>query len=130
VSSLEGYDAVVLGSAVYMKRWRADARRFLRRHAQDLAARPFWVFSSGPFGEHPDLAWSEPPKLVARTERLGVREHVVFGGRLAVEPSGFMERALVRDTPPEYADLRDWEEIRRWARSVAAALGAPATATR
>ena len=130
VSSLEGYDAVVLGSSVYMKRWHTDARKFLRRHARALAARPFWIFSSGPFGEHPDLAWSEPPKVVARAERLGVAEHVVFGGRLPLEPSGFMERALVRDTPPEYADLRDWDEIRRWARKVRAALAAPAGATR
>ena len=39
-----------------------------------------------------------------------------------MDPAGFMERALVRDTPAEYADLRDWYEIRAWATGIAAAL--------
>jgi menaquinone-dependent protoporphyrinogen oxidase len=39
VDSLEGYDAVVLGSGVYMRSWRRDARRFLRRHRRQ-AHRP------------------------------------------------------------------------------------------
>ena len=122
VKTLDGYDAVVLGSAVYMKRWQPEASRFLRKHAEELAQLPFWIFSSGPFGEHPDLSWSEPPRVVAKAEQLGVRDHVVFGGRLPVEPSGIMERALVRDTPQEFSDLRDWSEIRAWATGIAAAL--------
>src|ERR1044072_4040654 len=51
VGTLAGYDAVVLGSAVYMKLCGPQARRFLRRHADALGARPFWVFSSGPVGD-------------------------------------------------------------------------------
>jgi len=47
-------DAVVLGSAVYMRRWRPEARRFLRRFRRELAHRPFWVFSSGPVGDPAD----------------------------------------------------------------------------
>jgi menaquinone-dependent protoporphyrinogen oxidase len=104
----------VLGSAVYMKRWLGDARRLFRKHRRELAARPFWIFSSGPFGAEPDPAWSEPPRIVRDAERMGVRDHVVFGGRLPLEPSGFVEKAMVRDTPPEVADLRDWDEIRSW----------------
>ncbi|MCL4287774.1 MAG: flavodoxin, partial [Thermoleophilia bacterium] len=30
VADVERYDAVVLGSAVYLKRWQGDARHFLR----------------------------------------------------------------------------------------------------
>ena len=124
VDDLAGYDAVVLGSAVYMKRWRREARHLLRKQARALAGKPFWIFSSGPFGEKPDPAWSEPPKVIEEAERLGAREHVVFGGRLPLEPSSFIERAMVRDTPPEVADLRDWDEVRRWAAGVAGALSA------
>src|SRR5688500_8503538 len=68
VKHLDGYDAVVLGSAVYMKRWQADARKLLRRHADELAKRPFWIFSSGPFGKEPDLSWSEPPRVVEKAQ--------------------------------------------------------------
>jgi menaquinone-dependent protoporphyrinogen oxidase len=127
VGGLDCYDAVVLGSAVYVKRWRGDAKHFLRRHAQELAGLPFWVFSSGPVGDPdktPDPAWLEPPRIVDRAQRLGVRDHVVFGGRVPTEPHGPIERAMVKNTPEQYADLRDWEEIRSWAGRIASALGA------
>jgi len=37
VRTLEGYDAVVLGAALYMYRWHKDARRFLSRQRKALA---------------------------------------------------------------------------------------------
>jgi menaquinone-dependent protoporphyrinogen oxidase len=124
-ASLEPYDAVVLGSAVYIKRWRGGARRFLRRHAKEVAQRPFWVFSSGPVGEpkgDPNPAWLEPPRIIERVERLGAREHVVFGGRMPVNPGSPTARAMVKNCPPEYRDRRDWDEINAWAAGIAAEL--------
>ncbi|HEU5104547.1 MAG TPA: flavodoxin domain-containing protein [Solirubrobacterales bacterium] len=124
VRSLENYDAVVLGSAVYMKRWRGDARDFLKKHKKALRQKPFWVFSSGPVGDpaedNPD--WVEPPKLAEKVEDLGGRGHVVFGGCLPAEPKGFMEKAMVEGVPKEYRDRRDWGEIRGWAKQVASEL--------
>jgi menaquinone-dependent protoporphyrinogen oxidase len=124
VRSLENYDAVVLGSAVYMKRWRGDARDFLKKHKKALRQKPFWVFSSGPVGDpaadNPD--WVEPPKLAEKVEDLGGRGHAVFGGCLPAEPHGFMERAMVEGVPREYHDRRDWGEIRGWAKQVASEL--------
>jgi menaquinone-dependent protoporphyrinogen oxidase len=114
-ADVDSYDAVVIGSAVYMKRWRPEARRLLKRHRKLLADRPFWVFSSGPCGEKPDPSWAEPPRVIELAERLGVRGHIVFGGRLPLGPSNFMERAMVENCPPEKRDLRDWDAIRAWA---------------
>jgi menaquinone-dependent protoporphyrinogen oxidase len=122
VGTLDGYDAVILGSAVYMKRRLGDAKHLFRKHRRELSARPFWIFSSGPFGAEPDPAWSERPRIVKEAERMGVRDHVVLGGRLPLEPSGFIEKAMVRETPPDVADLRDWDEIRRWAARAATEL--------
>jgi menaquinone-dependent protoporphyrinogen oxidase len=127
VATLEPYDAVVLGSAVYVKHWRGDARRFLRHHADELSRRPFWVFSSGPVGEAGgavDAVWVEPSRIAERVEDLGVREHVVFGGRLPTDPKNPLERALVDRTPRAYHDRRDWAEIRGWASGIGAELGA------
>ncbi len=126
IRSLEPFDALVLGSAVYMKRWRGDARRFLRRHRRALAEIPFWVFSSGPVGDPAEdrPEWAEPPKIVAAAERLGVRGHVVFGGRLPAEPKGRIESAMVIGVPAEFRDRRHWDEIRAWAKSVAEELSA------
>jgi menaquinone-dependent protoporphyrinogen oxidase len=51
VSAVEEYDAVVLGSAVYMGQWMKPARQLAARSGDALAARPVWLFSSGPIGE-------------------------------------------------------------------------------
>lgn len=129
VTSLEPYGAVVLGSAVYMKRWRGDANHFLRKHGDELARRPFWVFSSGPVGEPKGDAtpdeWTQPRKTMEKVEHLGARDHVVFGGRMPKEPHGPVQHAMVKGTPPEYRDMRDWDAIRAWAASIASELRAP-----
>jgi menaquinone-dependent protoporphyrinogen oxidase len=125
-AGVDSYDAVVIGSAVYMKRWRPEARRLLKRHGKALANTPFWVFSSGPFGEKPDPTWAEPPRVIELAERLGARDHAVFGGRLPIEPSNFMERAMVKDCPPDKRDLRDWDAIRAWAVEIGAELSSSA----
>jgi len=124
VRSLDGYDAVVLGSAVYMKRWRGDARHFLKKHRKALRQVPFWVFSSGPVGDpaEDDPAWVEPPKLAEKIEDLGGRGQAVFGGCLPSEPKGMMEKAMVDGVPKEYRDRRDWAEIRGWAEQIASEL--------
>ena len=127
VNTLEPYDAVVLGSAVYVKHWPGDARHFLRRYAEELSRRPFWVFSSGPVGAPGDALdpdWVEPARIVERLEHLGVREHVVFGGRAPTHPKNRLERLLVERTLPGYRDRRDWGQIRAWASGIAAELGA------
>jgi menaquinone-dependent protoporphyrinogen oxidase len=117
-------EAVVLGSAVYMKRWQGDARHFLRKHGKELEALPFWVFSSGPTGDPAEdkPSWEEPKRTIAKAEALGVRDHVVFGGRISPE-SGRMARSMLENTPEEYRDRRDWDEIRAWAAAIAEELG-------
>ncbi|MDA0165016.1 hypothetical protein OM076_32405 [Solirubrobacter ginsenosidimutans] len=117
VERIDGYDAVILGSAVYMRRWRREARQFIHHFSAELEQRPFWVFSSGPVGDpkKDNPAWLEPGRTIRELERLGVREHVVFGGRST--SSGI---------PAQFRDRRDWEEIRSWARKIAASM--PVTA--
>src|SRR5262245_14188627 len=51
VRRVESYDAVIAGGALYASRWHRDARRFVKRHARDLADRPTYLFSSGPLDD-------------------------------------------------------------------------------
>jgi menaquinone-dependent protoporphyrinogen oxidase len=127
-ASLGAFDAVVLGSAVYMGRWRPEARRFLKKHADELSSVPFWIFSSGPVGEKAEEEfeeggkWLEPPKVLERAGAAGMRGHVVFGGRVPRDPDGWVEKSMSRNTPEEFQDARDWDKIREWADEIAADL--------
>lgn len=129
VGALEPYDAVVLGSAVYMRRWRGDAKHFLKKHGKELSQRPFWIFSSGPIGDpsKDNVSWEEPGKIVDRAESLGVRDHVIFGGRVPTNPRGPAQRGMVDNTPEEYRDRRDWDEIAAWASRISSELLATPT---
>ena len=75
VASLDGFDAVVLGSAVYMGRWLGEARRFARLHASELCRLPVWLFSSGPVGpaDHPVPPGTpaDVPVLMRLTQAIG-----------------------------------------------------------
>jgi menaquinone-dependent protoporphyrinogen oxidase len=51
VRSVEGFDAVVLGSAVYMGHWLEPARKLAESFSDELRRVPVWLFSSGPVGE-------------------------------------------------------------------------------
>lgn len=84
---------------------------------------PVWLFSSGPFGAVEEHPTAPTPRGIPRLVReLGAREHVMFGGRLPSEATNFIEKAMLRNTPPDRRDARDWQQIERWAHSVAAAL--------
>ena len=127
VKDLAPYAGVVLGSAVYMKRWRPSARRLLGHLEGRLGDRPLWIFSSGPVGDAEfDPDWCEPAHVLARAQRLNLRDHVIFGGRVPQDPGNFVERAMLRNTPPDQHDKRDFDAIRSWAREVAGAF-VPAT---
>jgi menaquinone-dependent protoporphyrinogen oxidase len=67
VKGVDGYDAVVIGSAVYAGHWLKPARELVERHATTtLAGRPVWLFSSGPVGDPPKrrrTRWTWPTWL-------------------------------------------------------------------
>ena len=53
VTSLEGYDAVILGSSVYVGHWMDAAVNLVERFSKEITAVPVWLFSSGPMGHEP-----------------------------------------------------------------------------
>ena len=124
VGGLESYDAVVLGSAVYMKRWGGDAEHVLRRHGKELSERPFWVFSSGPIGDpsHDDPRGRNHAGSLRRRRPSGPRARDIRRW-VPTDPHRPGQHATVENTPREYRDRREWDEIRTWASRIAAELG-------
>ena len=116
------HDAVVLGSAIYMGRWRRSARDFVEAHRSALAARPLWLFSSGPLGDPPEPAEDHAVELDDLIADLMPYEHRIFTGRLDRAALGVREKAVVRIVKAPEGDFRDWDEIFDWARSITEAL--------
>jgi menaquinone-dependent protoporphyrinogen oxidase len=127
-----GFNAVVLGSAVYAGSWRKEAAEYLERNADALAQRPTWLFSSGPTGEGDAeelmQGWRFPDKLQPLAERIQPQGVVVFHGKLDPEALNFAEKILLKMISAPTGDFRDWDEITGWAEGIAAALDKEAVA--
>lgn len=123
---VEEYDAIVVGSAVYMGNWLPEARQFVERHRARLAAVRVWLFSSGPLGADPHPK-GDPAHLDELVQASGARGHANFAGRLDKEQLGLGERLISRMVKAPEGDFRDWDAIRTWARAIAAGLPVPAS---
>jgi menaquinone-dependent protoporphyrinogen oxidase len=124
VRGVEAYRAVVLGSAVYMDRWRHEALTFLRRFDAELSDRAVWLFQSGPLDDTAERRDIELPRRVrAHADRIGIRAFTTFGGRIDAEhPDGFIAKRMVDAGLGK--DFRDFGHIRAWADAIATELGA------
>jgi menaquinone-dependent protoporphyrinogen oxidase len=123
ISTVDGFDAVVLGSAVYAGSWRKEAVELAERHGGQLARVPVWLFSSGPLGEDVDDNEEQPKQLRSLRDSLAPRDHRVFFGALDPSKLGFGERMVVKAVKAPEGDFRDWDEIHGWADTIAEELG-------
>jgi menaquinone-dependent protoporphyrinogen oxidase len=120
VKSLDGYDAVIVGGALYANRWSGPSRRFVKQHTGELSTRPVFFFSSGPLDGGATERDIPPIRQVRRLmERVGAHEHVTFGGRLPADAKGFPARSMAKTMS---GDWRDPDQIRAWAQRVATSL--------
>lgn len=127
IAALPVADAYVIGSGVYAQHWTKDAAELVRGNRSTLAAKPVWLFSSGPVGR-----WATAPRQVEPSEVAGFRraihprDHRTFAGALdrgTLAGSGlstvekFVTRRFMED-----GDFRDWDAIDGWADGIAREL--------
>jgi menaquinone-dependent protoporphyrinogen oxidase len=137
VDTVQGYDAVILGSAVYAGHWLDPAKELVSRSRDGLATRPVWLFSSGPVGDPSSKLvqkMGEDPLDVAEILRVtNARGHRVFAGRLERKHLSLPQRAVLMAFHGLEGDFRDWAKIQAWAEEIAQELarlqaGQPKTA--
>lgn len=132
VRRVDGYRAVVLGTAIYYGAWRKEAHGFLERNREELEVRPVALFAMGPMGDSPsemDRAESQAAlqKDLAKHPWLTPVALEMFGGKFDPARLDVADR-LVTSLPasPLHGkpanDLRDWAAIRAWAGSLASKL--------
>jgi menaquinone-dependent protoporphyrinogen oxidase len=141
-------DAVVVGSGVYIGSWLKEPLEFIKRNEAALAARPLWLFSSGPLpGSTASTSADDPlagalgpeegpgsggrKKIAELSAATHPVDHRVFQGAFdPKDPPRAMAERLVRMMPASKSmlpagDFRDWDAIEAWAREIAATLAAP-----
>src|SRR5581483_5480744 len=83
VDDPEGYDAIIVGGALYNGKWHPDATWFVQRNLPALRATNVWFFSSGPLDESARSGSLAPvPQVQELARRANVRGHMTFGGVL------------------------------------------------
>ena len=96
------FDGVIIGSAIYTRRWVKAATKYLKRHRHSLDRHRTWLFHSGPCGEG-------------------------AGAASRVRRDLLLHYAAMAADGPLAGDFRDWDRIRAWASDIARQLD-PATA--
>ncbi|MBS2961519.1 hypothetical protein KGA66_00575 [Actinocrinis puniceicyclus] len=123
-ADVDDCDALILGSAVYLGRWMAEARDLVDRVGGQLNGKPVWLFSSGPVGDPPQPAPDAALDMSELISATAAQEHRLFGGRLARKRLGVVERTLVAVMRVRDSDNRQWEQIRAWGEQIAGRLRA------
>lgn len=127
VGRLDGYQAVVLGSAVYAGSWLQPARRFVKRFVADLEKIPVWMFSSGPLGDPLEPSDHEiDPAILGAVDTVGT---AVFAGRLEFDQLSAFEKVMVKAVKAPEGDFRNIHEIIDWADEISIKLFRPENAT-
>lgn len=119
---VDGFNAAVLGSAVYAGHWMREAKDLIERVQAGLVAIPVWTFSSGPLGDPPKPD-EDPVDVADVLSACNTDQHMVFAGKLETATLGFGERALVKALRAPTGDFRDWDAIEPWAEGIATSLG-------
>ncbi len=140
VKDIAEYDLIIVGSSLANCRWNSQAEDFLKRFQKELKQKKLALFVSSvkPIvereGNTTEIAKIHKISLEDKISKYGLKPIMTaaFGGILNFNKMGFMTRkgmelafkarlqntGFKEDEPGVY-DLRDWDEIRRWASEIA-----------
>jgi menaquinone-dependent protoporphyrinogen oxidase len=139
VQDISAFDLVIVGSGMQMGKWTGEAEDFLKKFQKELAQKKCAVFVSSMKtvsereGKTEDLAKARKMSIddIVAKYNLNPISCGFFGGVLDFNKMniifrrtfGFIKPQLQKDgfkeTQPGVYELRDWEEIRGWAKELA-----------
>ena len=129
VRSLDGYDAVVLGTPLYLGALHKDVRALLEKNQAALERTPFALFALGPIKADDGIDGSRA-QLIDALGKLPVptpASTMVFVGAYDPARLGFRDKMLTAlPASPLHGEVahddRDWGAIRGWANALAELL--------
>ena len=121
VRTLAGYDAVVLGAAIYNANWNLEAHQFVSQHRDSLIQVPVAIFTLGPLSPSAAAKRNSRRQLDVELAKYPWLKPVaveIFAGKYDPSKPGlnFFERFLPA------RDYRNWDAILAWAKALPAQL--------
>jgi len=128
VARLEGFRAVVLGSALYSGGWLEDARELLESFQEELSALPVWLFSSGPTtpGDPVEAlgGWVYPEELRGLVMSVRPLDIALFTGKIDPDALNLQDWLINRAMRGVSGDFRNFVRVEAWATHIADRLEA------
>lgn len=123
VKDIKAYNAVVIGSGVYMGRWLKSAFKLVKKNKNELKEIPVWFFSTGPTGEGDPLietkGWIFPKNLTQEADFIQPKDKALFRGVIHKERLSGMHKWMIEKVGAKEGDYRDWDRIKGWAEGIA-----------
>jgi menaquinone-dependent protoporphyrinogen oxidase len=119
VTSLEGYDAFVIGAPIYMGKV-IDINTFVRRFKDTLARKPVAAFAVGLAAATKYAKQVEESRKALDTSLAPIKPVAVtlFAGMLDPAKLSFIQRKMTEFVKSPTGDFRDWNAIAAWAREL------------
>ena len=125
--NLSSFQAVVLGSPIYVGRWRPEAVSFLENNEKELTSKDVWLFSSGPTGQGDPVdildGWEFPRQQHDLVNRISPRGIKLFHGAIDLSKLDDLEKNTIKHLKAQVGDFRDWDSIADWAKGIVKTLG-------
>lgn len=123
VTSLDGYQAVVIGSAIHAGQVHPDVIRFVQKHEEKLSLLPvaFYVVCLTMKEDTEENRCTVNSYLLLLHEKAPKVLPVdvgLFAGALVYQKLPLLMQWMLKSMKLEEGDFRDWDAIRAWARKV------------
>ena len=119
--ALNGYSAVLLGSAIRMGSWLPEMVDYIKENQMTLQLSISMGMPVGLFTVHMLNTGDDPASRTARLAYLdrvrallGSVEEAYFSGVIDLEKLSFLDRMMVKMVNSPLGDQRDWNKIRSW----------------
>ena len=116
-SEMNGYDAVIIGSAIRAGKWLPEATKFVEKHKDALSQVPVALFAvcltlkeDTEENRREVAAYLDPVCEMVQPADVGLFAGVMDYSKLSLVP-----RMMLKAMKAPAGDFRDWEAIRAWA---------------
>lgn len=115
--SLDGYQGVIIGSAIRLGGWLAEATDFIKYNQGELTKIPVAVFNVHilNLGDDEQSRTSRLAYLDEVRSMIKPVDEIFFAGEIDLTKLSFVDRMMVKMVKSPIGDFRDWDKIRSWA---------------